>query len=52
MPDDDRHRLADCRYDGLVISAAVCRGNLYGTQFHPEKSGATGLRIVREFLSL
>lgn len=52
VPDDDGHRLADCRYDGLVISAAVCRGNLYGTQFHPEKSGATGLRIVREFLSL
>ena len=51
-PTDDRYRLADCDYDGRVISAAVRRGNLYGCQFHPEKSGEAGLRIIKNFLAV
>ena len=51
-PTDDRVRLADCDYDGLRISAALRIGNVYGTQFHPEKSGQIGLRILRNFLAL
>lgn len=34
---------------GVPLTAAVARGNVYGTQFHPEKSGDVGLRILRAF---
>lgn len=36
---------------GVTVTAAVQRSNLAATQFHPEKSGAYGLRIYRNFLS-
>ena len=52
VPADERHRLADCLYDGQRISAVVRSGNVYGCQFHPEKSGPVGLRIVENFLRL
>ena len=45
------HRLADCHYGGIPISAMVKRDNVMGCQFHPEKSGAVGLKILRGFLS-
>lgn len=34
------------------IHAAVEKGNLFATQFHPEKSGEVGLRILKNFISL
>ena len=52
VPASPEHRLADCDYDGRIISAAVKFGNLYGCQFHPEKSGEAGLRILKNFLLL
>ena len=47
--DDDR--LADCDYGGHRISAMVKRDNVTAAQFHPERSGAVGLRMLKEFLS-
>lgn len=52
VPSNPNHRLADCDYDGCCISAAVQADNVYGCQFHPEKSGDSGLRILRNFVSL
>ncbi len=34
---------------GSLLTAAACRGNVCGTQFHPEKSGRVGLEILRAF---
>lgn len=49
VPADPRHRLADCIYGGRRVSAAIARGHITGCQFHPEKSGEVGLRILRRF---
>ena len=37
---------------GMDVTAVVAAGNVYGTQFHPEKSDKTGLRILKNFCSL
>ncbi|MCD8173573.1 MAG: imidazole glycerol phosphate synthase subunit HisH [Alistipes sp.] len=37
---------------GMPFAAALRSGNFYGTQFHPEKSGAAGERLLANFLSL
>ena len=50
QPDDDAYRLANYDYNGQVISAAIRKRNVYGTQFHPEKSSNIGLRILGQFL--
>lgn len=38
-------------YGGTRYISTVQKGNVVGTQFHPEKSGAVGLRILGSFLS-
>ena len=38
--------------NGRRFSAALRRGNFYGAQFHPEKSGDVGERILRNFMNL
>lgn len=43
--------LASARY-GCEFSAMVSHGNVHGCQFHPERSGAVGLKILENFLAL
>jgi len=38
-------------YAGVDFTAAVCRGSLFATQFHPEKSGKAGLELLSRFMS-
>jgi glutamine amidotransferase len=43
--------VAVCDYGGRV-AALIARGTLWGAQFHPEKSGATGLKLLSNFVDL
>lgn len=52
QPRDERSRIADCQYGGLQIAAVVGSDKVIGCQFHPEKSGDVGLRILRGFMSI
>ena len=45
----DRSLLSATTDYGVKVTAAVQRGNLFATQFHPEKSGEVGLMILRNF---
>ncbi|CAK7241232.1 MAG: Histidine biosynthesis bifunctional protein hisB [Sporothrix thermara] len=42
--------VATATYGGETFVGAVARGNVVATQFHPEKSGVAGLRVIRAFL--
>lgn len=50
-PDDENAVVAATEY-GVEFPAIIANeaGNVFGTQFHPEKSGETGLRILRNFV--
>lgn len=52
QPDNPAHRLADCYYNGIKVSAVINNLNLYGCQFHPEKSGRDGLNVLKCFLEM
>jgi len=49
--DCDGAVIATAEY-GAALTAAVAKGNVFGCQFHPEKSGAVGLEILRAFAQL
>lgn len=49
-PEDDGEVIGWAQHEGRRFPAAVRRGNVWGVQFHPEKSGAQGLRVLRNFL--
>jgi glutamine amidotransferase len=50
QPDDPSDVAATCHY-GVDVTAAVQRGRLWATQFHPEKSATNGLRLLENFVS-
>jgi glutamine amidotransferase len=48
----EEETIASCEY-GVKYSAAVWNGkNVYGVQFHPEKSGNSGLKLLKNFLAI
>ena len=49
--DCDDSVIADTEY-GAWLTAAVADGNVYGCQFHPEKSGDAGMNILKAFVEL
>ena len=49
QPEDESHRLAYCNYNGAQVTSAIRKKNVYGVQFHPEKSGTVGMRIISNF---
>lgn len=51
IPDNSTNTLAYCEYEGLAITAAIKKDNVTGLQFHPEKSGEAGLKILQRFVS-
>ena len=50
-PADENDLIATCDYNDAV-TALVGRGQIYGSQFHPEKSGEVGMTILRNFGSM
>jgi glutamine amidotransferase len=49
---DDNLNLVNSNYKNLEIPAVVNQKNIFGCQFHPEKSGSQGLKIIKNFLEL
>jgi glutamine amidotransferase len=51
VPEDPSVVAATCTYGG-VVNAAFRRGNVFATQFHPEKSGTHGLALLQNFVRI
>ena len=49
VPDDNSAVISTTEY-GVEFASMIARENVFGTQFHPEKSGETGLKILRNFI--
>ena len=50
-PEEDSHVLASTTYGDQAFCSVMRMDNVSGCQFHPEKSGEAGLRIIRDFLA-
>ena len=48
---DEQYVIAKCNY-GINFTAAVSKGNIYGTQFHPERSHMDGLSILKNYFNI
>lgn len=51
IPDDESIIAGVCEY-GINIAASLSQNNLFSTQFHPEKSGKAGLKILKNFVNI
>ena len=51
-PANQSNILAETSYGGYEFCSVIKNGNAYGTQFHPEKSGVAGLKIIENFIKL
>jgi glutamine amidotransferase len=49
---DSKNILATCKYGSNIIPAIINKGNIFATQFHPEKSSGAGLRFLENFIKL
>lgn len=52
VPHTAAHRVADCKYGDTSVAAVIARENVWGAQFHPEKSGKVGLAMLHNFVNL
>jgi imidazole glycerol-phosphate synthase subunit HisH len=52
VTENKENLLAQCEDEGLVVSAAIKKDNITGLQFHPEKSGEAGLKILHKFVTM
>lgn len=50
-PEDPRDIFATISFNGIDAAVLVGRGNVWGCQFHPEKSGPAGLRLLEAFVA-
>ena len=51
VPEDENIIAGTCEY-GTEIAAALSYNNLFSTQFHPEKSGKAGLKVLKNFINI
>lgn len=49
-PSDKSLTVGETEYEGEIIPTLFRKNNLYGCQFHPEKSSSSGLRVIRNFI--
>lgn len=51
-PEDRKVTFATTEYGGAKFPSIIKKGNIYGCQFHPEKSGLVGLKIIGDFVNI
>lgn len=52
VPEDESHILSTTIYSDYEFCSSIKKGNIYGCQFHPEKSAERGLKIIDNFINL